>query len=203
MEESNTYTAFAGSKLFCCGALTEVALKVKRHIGKAEHGEVLIFSDATGKAMDFNFQGSEKDVLKRLKPFAGEEGLGGQDAAGNTAVTGPGRPRLGVISREVSLQPRQWEWLASQSGSASAILRRLVDEARKKAGEGNSFKQLQEKTYKFMSVMAGDLRGYEEALRALYKKDEKGFLLHTEEWPRDVRAHAAELAAPVFAGGRK
>jgi hypothetical protein len=192
MEAVDTYTAFEDGKLVSRGTLQDVVLKLKRRMGRAGNSPALIFSDATGNTMDFNFQGSEKEVLKRLEVFVGEEG--GAEAAG------PGRPRLGVVSREVSLLPRQWEWLASQSGGASAALRRLVDEAKKKSGEGLSIKQVQEKTYKFMSVMAGDLAGYEEALRALYKKDRKSFLSHTESWPPDVKAHAAKLAGPVFAG---
>jgi uncharacterized protein len=190
MEKSSTYTAFEGGNLVSKGPLPEVILKVKRRIGKAENSAVLIFSDATGNTMDFNFQGTEKDVLKRLEVFVGED---------PAEATGRGRPRLGVVSREVSLLPRQWEWLASQSGGASAVLRRLVDEAKRKTSDGNTIKQVQERTYKFMSVTAGDLKGYEEALRALYKKDQKAFALRMEGWPEDVKAHALDLARPVFA----
>jgi uncharacterized protein len=191
MEKTNTYTAFEGDRLVCKGPLPEVVLKTKRRMGKAENSSTLIFSDATGNTLDFNFQGTEKDVLKRLEIFVQEAG---------PESPGPGRPKLGVVSREVSLLPRQWEWLASQSGGASAILRRLVDEAKKRSLEGNATKRTQEKTYKFMSVMAGDLQGYEEAIRALYKKDKKNFLRQMEGWPHDVKAQAAKLADPVFAG---
>lgn len=190
MEKSSTYTAFDAGKLVTKGPLPEVILKIKRRIGKAENSAVLIFSDATGNPMDFNFQGTEKDVLKRLEVFVRED---------PEETNGPGRPRLGVVSREVSLLPRQWEWLASQSGGASAVLRRLVDEAKKKTSEVGSIKQAQEKTYKFMSVMAGDLEGFEEAIRALYKKDRKTFALRMEGWPEDVKAYALDLARPVFA----
>ncbi|MDB5050547.1 MAG: hypothetical protein JWO30_3618 [Fibrobacteres bacterium] len=194
MENVNTYTAFEGHKLVSQGPLPEVILGIKRRIGKAENSSTLVFSDATGNTMDFNFQGTEKDVLKRLEVFVREDG---------PESSGPGRPRLGVVSREVSLLPRQWEWLASQSGGASAVLRRLVDEAKKKSLEGNSIKQIQEKAYKFMFAVAGDLKGYEEAIRALYKKDKKNFLLQMEDWPHDVKAHALDLANPVFEGKAK
>jgi hypothetical protein len=190
--ETTAYTVFDGDKLAFKGPLREVVSKIKRKLGKAENSAMLIFSDATGGTLDFNFQGSEKDVLKRLDVFVGT------DAPAETDP-GPGRPRLGVVSREISLLPRQWEWLATQDGGASAALRRLVDEAKKKSPEAGSVKQTQERAYKFMSVMAGDRKGYEEALRALYKKDEKAFLLHTAEWPGDVKAHAQKLAGPVFA----
>jgi hypothetical protein len=199
MDKVNSYTAFEAGRIVAKGALPQVVLGVKRRLGKAEHGSVLIFSDDTGNTMDFNFQGTEKDVLKRLEVFGG---VGGESAAiPEAGNAGPGRPRLGVVSREVSLLPRQWEWLASQSGGASAVLRRLVDEARKKTSEGASIKKLQERAYKFMSVIAGDFPEYEEAIRALYKRDRKGFLARMAAWPADVQAHALELAGPVFEGG--
>lgn len=199
MESKSTYTAFEGDKLVCKGDLPDVILRLKRRMGKAENSAVLIFSDATGNTMDFNFQGTEKDVLKRLEIFSGDD-------APDIPVAepaGPGRPRLGVVSREVSLLPRQWEWLASQSGGASAILRRLVDEERKRSIGGDTVKKHQERTYKFISVMAGDMKGYEDALRALYRKDQKSFNLHTGEWSPDVKAHALRLAKPVFEGSAK
>jgi hypothetical protein len=201
MEKANTYTAFETGAIVAQGPLPQVILAVKRRLGKADHSSVLIFSDDTGNTMDFNFQGSEKDVLKRLEVFTGAGGDGpGDSDPGNP---GPGRPKLGVVSREVSLLPRQWEWLASQSGGASAVLRRLVDEARKKASEGMSIKQVQERAYKFLSVIAGDFPGYEEAIRALYKKDRKRFVTRIAEWPEDVKAHALALAGPAFEGGWK
>src|SRR4051812_29944480 len=137
--KADYYTAFAGDNLVFTGTLPDVVLKIKKRMGKSENSSMLIFSDATGNTMDFNFQGSEKDVLKRLEIFTTE--------ANPEDSSGPGRPKLGVMSREVSLLPRHWEWLAAQSGGASAVLRRLVDEARKKSSEGNTIKQTQEKTY--------------------------------------------------------
>lgn len=183
----NTYAAFEGHKLFSKGSLSDVVLKIKKRIGKAAQSEILIFSSETGKVMDFNFQGTEKDVSKRLEIFSSNED--------SKPSAGPGRPRLGVISREVSLLPRHWEWLATQTGGASGTLRKLVEEAKKKSEQsGPSVKQAQERTYKFLSALAGDLEGYEEALRALFKKDEKQFLEKIQKWPRDVRDYAVELS---------
>jgi len=190
MDASGMYTVFDGDKQLFQGSLAEVVLKVKRRLGKAANGTVLIFSDSTGKTMDFNFQGSEKDVLRRLEVFSSE--------SEPAVIAGPGRPKLGVISREISLLPRHWEWLATQSGGASATLRKLVEEAKKKSAGVNQVRQAQEKTYSFMSVVAGGLAGYEEALRALYKRDEKKFLALIKDWPVDVRKHAASLAKSVF-----
>jgi uncharacterized protein len=189
MDFVNTYTAFDGQKQLCQGELSEVVLKIKRSMGKSENTSVLIFSDETGKTMDFNFQGSEKDVHKRLEMYVDEV---------KKEVMGPGRPKLGVVSREVSLLPRHWEWLANQTGGASATLRKLVEEAKKKTSNSQELKQAQERTYKFISVMAGDLAGYEEALRALYKKDKKLFLTQIQLWPADIKNHAVAMAQAVF-----
>jgi hypothetical protein len=190
MDTQGTYTAFEGTHRLFHGSLEEVVLKIKKRLGKSENSSVLIFSDSTGKTMDFNFQGSEKDVLKRLEVYVSKDET--------REASGPGRPKLGVISREVSLLPRHWEWLATQPGGASATIRKLIEEARKKSSGTVSAKQVQERVYRLMSVIAGDMAGYEEALRALYKGDKKLFSHHIKEWPRDVRDYLAEMAKPVF-----
>jgi uncharacterized protein len=192
MEIAHGYTAFAGDRMVAAGALQDIVPRLKRMLGKAGSDPVRIFSDLTGGTLDFNFHGTEKDVLKRLETFVG-------GSEGGPASQGPGRPKLGVVSREVSLLPRQWEWLALQPGGASAVLRRLVDEAKRKAAEGNAVKQCQERAYRFMTESGGDLPGYEEAIRALYRKDKKSFLLRLEGWPPDLKTHILRLAAPVFA----
>jgi hypothetical protein len=188
--ESPTYTAFDGEQLIAKGELRKVVLQVKKRMMKAQNASPLIFNDWTGRVMDFDLRGSEKEVLGRMQIyFSRDEG---------PKNAGPGRPRLGVVPREVSLLPRHWEWLASQPGGASATLRKLVEGAKKTSLGENQVKQAQERTYKFMSVLAGDLPGFEEALRALYKKDESQFKARISTWPRDVREHTQTLAWPVF-----
>lgn len=190
MAMERQYTAFEDSIRLCSGTLPEVVREVKRRLGKAAHSPALIFSDDTGHTLDFDFHGSEKDVEKRLEIFVANPA---------PEIDGPGRPRLGVISREVSLFPRHWEWLASQPGGASSVLRRLVEEACKPTGAGSSLKRIQERTYRFMSIASGDRPGYEEALRALYRKDGARFQEAIRLWPPDIRAHALKLARPTFA----
>ncbi len=192
METLNTYTAFEDHKILSQGILEDVVLKVKKRLEKSPESQIVIYSDATGKSMDFNFQGSEKEVLKRLEVYTTPENT-------TEASSGPGRPKLGVISREVSLLPKHWEWLATQSGGASNTLRKLVEENMKKTSGVLTVKTAQERTYKFMSVEAGDLENYEEALRALYRKDKERFTSEIKTWPRDVQKHILELAKPVFA----
>ena len=190
MENQLTYSAFENEKLLIQGPLNLVVLKVKKRIDKIKDSMIIIFSDSTGKSMDFNFQGNEEDILKRLEVYKAEPQP--------TEPSGPGRPKLGVVSREISLLPRHWEWLATQPEGASATLRKLVEEAKKKSSQINEIKQAQERTYKFMSVIAGNFKGYEEVLRALYRKDKKMFLTLISEWPEDIKKHALELSKPVF-----
>lgn len=186
-----TYTAFDGEKLLTHGTLSEVVLHIKKKLGKEHHRSAIqIFSDVTGRTMDFNFHGTEEDVERRLEVFRG-----GQEIS--KASTKPGRPKLGVISREVSLLPRHWEWLANQSEGSSAALRSLVEAAMKRTGPSEQ-KTAQERTYKFMHAMAGDRPNYEEALRALYRREAGIFHECITDWPRDIVSHIKALAKPAF-----
>jgi len=112
--------------------------------------------------------------------------------------TGPGRPRLGVVAREVTLLPRHWRWLSVQPGGASVALRKLVEDARRAHAGSDRQRDAQEAAYRFMSAMAGDAHGFEEAARALFAVDEKHFEEHIADWPQDVREHAQMLAVGVF-----
>jgi hypothetical protein len=185
------YSAFDGHQLFAQGSLEEVVLEVKRRTRAAPESRILVFSDSTGKEMDFDLSGSEKEVLQRLKIYTSAEPV-------SLASPGPGRPRLGVVAREVSLLPRHWEWLSTQSGGASAAIRRLVEDARKNTGDRELVKKAQERAHKFMTGIAGDLPGFEEALRALYSRNRKKFKEQISAWPSDVKTHALRMAGPAL-----
>lgn len=190
-EPPQSYTAFTGHRLLAHGPLEEVVLCAKERLRADASASILVFSDLTGKQMDFDLSGSEKEVLRKLQVYLLPEG--------KTANAGPGRPKLGVVAREISLLPRHWEWLSTQSGGASATLRRLVEEAKKDSSGKERVKQAQERAHKFMSAIAGDLPLFEEALRALYAKDAKKFKSCLADWPADIKEHARRMAAPVFA----
>ncbi|VTZ49346.1 conserved hypothetical protein [Methylocella tundrae] len=164
---------------------------------------VLVFDDTTGRVIDLDLRGSSADIIGRLsgpprafvgryRPQPGEMPEPASD--GGSEPRGRGRPKLGVISREVTLLPRHWEWLADQPGGASAVLRRLVDEARRNGGTRRQRRVAQEAAYQFMQAIAGDLPGYEEASRALFADDRSGLERWMATWPQDVRAHALHLA---------
>ena len=105
------------------------------------------------------------------------------------------------MAREITLLPRHWDWLNSQPGGASVALRKLVEPARRASEGKDRIRQSQEAAYRFMSVMAGNRPGFEEATRALFARDEHRFNQKIESWPADMRSHASKLAACVRARG--
>ncbi|WP_407570944.1 DUF2239 family protein [Deinococcus altitudinis] len=178
-----TYTTFVGMQRLVTAPLAEMLRQTRAHLDRKGAGQVLIFSDASGQQQDYDFTGTFEQVLDRAVP---------------ALRTGPGRPKLGVVSREVSLLPRHWDWLETQRGGASAALRRLIDEARKADPEGEHRRLATEAAGRFMTVMAGDLPGYEEASRALYAHDTERLHHLTQGWPEAVQTHLLYLLDPPF-----
>ncbi|BDU70221.1 hypothetical protein GETHOR_23220 [Geothrix oryzae] len=185
-------TAFDGPRRITAGPLRSVALRVKTHLETHATGSVLVFDDETGRVVDLDTRGTPEEVVARLSPVAPPQ---------PGEPRGRGRPKLGVVAREVTLLPRHWDWLNAQPGGASVTLRKLVEEARRIGGAGEGKRQAQDRAYRFMSALGGDEPGYEEALRALYAADRAAFLAHTQAWPVDVRDHARALAQPAFPEG--
>lgn len=203
-------TAFRGHELLATGALRDVARVVWRAVKDAEShlGTVLVFDDATGRVVDLEMRGDERamlahvDVMLRMSQTA----LVQTNDAPNGATSGEsvdpvprprGRPKLGVVAREITLLPRHWEWLATQPGGASVALRKLVDAARRTTTNEDRTKAARDVAYRFMNAMAGDLSQFEEVIRALYRGDETRFRELITDWPRDIAAYAAQLAFPT------
>lgn len=175
---SHTYTAFVGTHRLASGPLAQVAVAV----GHAKSDTpVLIFSDCTGRAFDLDTRGSDAEISERYSPPP-------------VAPRGRGRPRLGVVAREVTLLPRHWDWLNAQPGGASVTLRKLVDDARRAGGDQHLVKKAHEAAYTFMHALAGNLPNYEEATRALFAGDRARFEQLIARWPHDIRQHATALA---------
>ncbi|WP_134499679.1 DUF2239 family protein [Microvirga pakistanensis] len=196
-------TAFDGHRVLLSGPLIEVALAVKAATDNHSSNAILVFDDATGRVIDLDLRGSEADIVERLsqppqthagryRPRADEATEPAKDES--SEPRGRGRPKLGVVAREVTLLPRHWDWLAAQPGGASAALRRLVDEARRSGGTRQHNRAAQDAAYHFMLAMAGDLPGYEEATRALFVDDRPKLEQWTANWPQDVRSHVLRLA---------
>jgi hypothetical protein len=178
---SKACTVFDGTRRLASGPLADVAPHFKKALEKGA-ASVFLFDDATGRAFDIDIRGTAEEMLARLK----------RNAAKPDEDRGPGRPKLGVVAREVTLLPQQWEWLAAQPGGASVTLRKLVDEARR--GPKAKARAARDAAYHFMSAMAGDRAGFEEATRALFADDRGRFATLTATWPKDIREHIARLA---------
>lgn len=188
-------TAFLGVGVVASGSLQHVVTTAKEVLDDRELTQLLIFNDSTGKPIDVDFRGKTEDVLKRL----GEQFGGQPDTEVNhEPVRRVGRPKLGVVSGEITLLPRHWEWLKSQPGGASVTLRKLIDEARRAGEKQSSIRESQEAAYNFMTAMAGNFQQYEEALRALYAGDLDRFYQFIDDWAPDIRNHVKKLAANAF-----
>ncbi len=206
MKSTSDSIAFADDRCIASGTLADVARAVKAMSDARPQSRILGFNKQTSAPIEIDCRGSVAEVLARVAQTAGAANAHavGESASDTAPVeeaarSGPGRPRLGVVAREVTLLPRHWDWLASQPGGASVALRKLVEQARRLNLAGDLRYAAQEAAFRFMSAMAGDRAGYEEATRALFAGDEERFTALIAGWPGDVAAHLRELAAAAFA----
>lgn len=201
--------AFEGHRRIAFGGLPEVARAVKAADDRGTSEPVLVFDAWTSQVVEIDTRGSVEDVLGRLPVESdGESKESKVDAKVDASVENPpargrGRPKLGVVGREVTLLPRHWQWLSSQPGGASVTLRKLVERARRENADVDRRRQAQNSAYRFMSAMAGNLPGFEEATRALFAGDPARFDEQSEPWPGDIRDHARALAGLSFSGAGK
>jgi len=200
-----SWIAFAGTRRIHSGMPADVARAAKVAVDDGEQA-VLVF-DGTSRVVDIDYRGSDQDVIARLghdddaSTPTNSNGVA-EDVSPyleNPEPRGGGRPRLGVVAREVTLLPRHWDWLATQPGGASAAVRRLVDAARQSSADKDRLRTAKETAYRFISAMAGNEQGFEDATRALFAGDEARFVAMSDSWPRDVREHARALARQASA----
>jgi hypothetical protein len=184
VEQSKTFTAFLGATQVASGPIDQVLTEVKSWFDRDPGLLILIFEDDTGRQVDFDLRGTVSETLARALPAP--------------VRTGPGRPKLGVVAREVSLLPRHWEWLEQQPSGASAAIRRLVDEARKRNPDQERTRLAIEAAGRFLTAMAGNLPGYEEASRALFGRHRERFDELIAGWPQDIRLHVQRLVRDQF-----
>lgn len=195
-ERERRYVAFEGTRRIAAGNLERVALRVKQRVDEGARTPVLVLDALTSETVELDLRGTPDNVRRRLADRrAAEDAPALPDAA---TARGPGRPRLGVVAREVTLLPRHWEWLREQPGGASVALRKLVEEARRASAGRDRLRRARDAAYRFMHVLAGDEPGFEEAVRALYAGDRERFQAMTARWPADPRAHARALARAAF-----
>lgn len=184
--------AFEGHALLARGALADVGQAVRGRLAAGSQARLAVYDERSGRPVDLDCSGGDPAFVNEPAE-AGASGIE-LDAQG---PRGPGRPKLGVVSREVSLLPRHWEWLAAQRGGASASLRRLVDAARKEGVAGQRVKDAVEVAHRFLWDLAGDLPDFEEATRALFAHDFAALERRTASWPAGVREQLARFLQPA------
>jgi hypothetical protein len=171
MEEADALTVFEGERIVFSGPYQTVAAQMRDTLRSQGSRSLVAIENLTGRVVDIDLRDIPEELPRR----------------------GRGRPKLGVASREVTLLPRHWEWLAAQPGGASAAIRRLVEDARR--SDVAAKKAAREAAYRVMTVLAGDRPGYEEAVRALYADNAARFAELTDAWPADVRDFVRRTAA--------
>ncbi|MFM0205074.1 DUF2239 family protein [Paraburkholderia fungorum] len=190
-----TCTAFEGHCRVASGSVSDVALAVRAVLARGEQAPVLIFDDITARPVELDLRGTPEEILERLANQASaEQPAPTAEAEEEDIPRGRGRPKLGVVAREVTLLPRHWNWLNAQSGGASVALRKLVEAARSASEDKDRKRAAQEAVYRFMTALAGNLPGYEDATRALYAGDRTRFDHIVAAWPEDVRSYTLGLA---------
>jgi hypothetical protein len=176
--EAPAFTAFLGERLLAKGPLHEVLTAAKAVFDKGLDADLLFIDEASGRSRDFDLRGDLSYVLQAALPAP--------------PPRGPGRPKLGVQSREITLLPRHWDWLDQAPQGASAALRRLVEEARQREPNKAEARRVREATDRAMATLGGDRAGYEEATRALYAKDLPRFKAQIKGWPSDLRRYLTQ-----------
>lgn len=184
--ESTTYLAFAGHFLIARGELSDVAREIRVRLDAGEDRRVAVLHATTSAPVDLDLRGSPDEVAARAEAM-------GNRGRTERAQRGPGRPRLGVVGKEVTLLPRHWDWLAAQPGGASVTLRKLVEAARKSDHASREVRQRQDAAYRFMLELGGDLPGFEEAIRALYAWELDRMEEIIASWPEDLTTHVRAL----------
>lgn len=198
--ENTPCTAFLGLRRLARGDRLTVAHAAHEALRRGAPEPLLVFDDATAQQVELDLRGDADAVAQRYAPPPTPPNAGADPDAGEPAdaARGRGRPKLGVVAREVTLLPRHWDWLATQPGGASVALRRLVESARKAAEAPDRQRRAREVAYRFMTALGGDLPGYEAATRALFAGDAVRFEAVLTEWPADVADYARERAAGAF-----
>lgn len=204
--EVRTFVAFRGTRRIASGEPADLVRAIFREGGDRRQGSFLAFDAITSEPLELDLRGTVAEALARVGPPSTPiaEAVPVPGAATDAEKRGPGRPRLGVVPREITLLPRHWDWLSRQPGGASAAVRRLVDAARGNGdpagGDGKRVtrRTAQEYAYRFLSAMLGDLAGFEDATRALFAGDAARFADISEDWPSDLRDHARRLARTTF-----
>lgn len=167
--QSPSFDLYAQDQCIAQGDLSHILTTAHAHLDRGDTRPLLALCSQTGEMLEMDLRGTLQDVLGRIPPAV-------------PPLSGPGRPKLGVIGKEITLLPRHWEWLNSQSGGASVTLRKLVESAIKESASKDKDKSIVNSTYKYMWNCAGSMPNYEEASRALFAQDLEAFKAIVQHW---------------------
>jgi hypothetical protein len=181
---NDTFVCFAGFRRIAEGSLIEVSKAARTWLHAYPTETTLTFDRHSGAVVDLNLSGSQADLAARYSKQI-------------VVSAKRGRPKLGVVAREVTLLPRHWDWLGQQSGGASVTLRRLVDAARKERSGAEFEREAIAAAYKFMSAIGGDMPLFEDASRALFAKQFEKLDKCLTGWPTDIRNEVARWLEPL------
>ncbi len=196
---SSHWIAFEHHRLLALGEPDGVIAAVQQRLAAQPEALPLVLDATTSERVELDWRAPAAQLLAQLPaaPAADDR----DEAPGGDAPRGPGRPKLGVTAREVTLLPRHWDWLARQPGGASVALRKLVQSAMREGGSAQAQRRATEAAYRFMSIVGGDLPQYEEVSRALFAGDLARVAALAADWPADVAAHLRTLLAQIDAAG--
>lgn len=189
--EERSVVVFSGDRLVASGPLSSAAIEAKRVLDARPDRPLVILGTDDAATIEVDFRGSVDDVAARLAAST-------PTGAGAPIERGPGRPKMGVVAREVTLLPRHWAWLNARPGGASATLRKLVEMEMRRSVDDDRRRAARDRTHRFMTVVAGDIPGFEEASRALFAGNRDLFNDRTAPWPLDVRDTARRFAQDAF-----
>jgi hypothetical protein len=172
MNPSSFLVAFDGAQRIATGSRAEIAQKVSTYLRAKPQAQPLFFDTETGRQTDLDWRSPLAEAPK-AKPAP-------------RLRAGKGRPKLGVVAKEVTLLPRHWDWLARQPGGASVTLRKLIERASKDPAPAEKQRARAEAAYHFMHAVAGNLPGFEEASRQLFAGNIWGLSATIAKWPGDI-----------------
>lgn len=192
---SPLWIVFEHHRRLAHGEPAGVIAAVQQRLAAEPEALPLVLDAVSSERIELDWRTPAAQLLAQLPaPAAADES---DEAAGSDAPRGPGRPKLGVTAREVTLLPRHWDWLARQPGGASVALRKLVQSAMREGGSAEAQRRATEAAYRFMSIVCGDLPQYEEVSRALFAGDLARVDALAAHWPADVAAHLRSLLTRI------
>jgi hypothetical protein len=176
----STLVGFDGTRRIARGTPVETALQAASYLAANPGAQLLFFDVRNGLQVELDLRGTADSIRQRMQ--AGSA----QDSGATDPKPGKGRPRLGVVAREVTLLPRHWDWLAGQPGGASVSLRKLVEAAMRKPDAQALQQQRATAAYQLLLATAGNLPGFEALSRALFANRQEELPALLQDWPQDL-----------------